>query len=70
MLSFGYASYAVYARLFGVGVPPGYTDIVVAVLFLGGLQLIFLGIIGEYLAKVYQEVRGRPLYIIDELVGL
>ncbi len=70
MLSFGYASYAVYARLFGVGSPPGYTDIVVAILFLGGLQLIFLGIIGEYLAKVYQEVRGRPLYIIDELVGL
>jgi dolichol-phosphate mannosyltransferase len=48
---------------------PGYTTIVVLILFLGGLQLICLGIIGEYIAKIYEEVKGRPLYLIRDAVG-
>lgn len=47
----------------------GWTTVVVSVLVLGGVQLIMLGIIGEYLGRMYEEVKGRPMYIVDEYVG-
>lgn len=50
---------------YGVDVP-GYASIVVLVLFLGGLQLMSLGILGEYMSKVYEQVKNRPIYILKE----
>lgn len=50
---------------YGVDVP-GYASIVVLVLFLGGLQLMSLGILGEYMSKVYEQVKDRPIYILKE----
>ncbi len=47
----------------------GQATTLVMVLFLGGVQLISLGIIGEYLGRVYDEVKGRPMYIVNEAVG-
>jgi polyisoprenyl-phosphate glycosyltransferase len=46
---------------------PGWASTIVAVLFLGGVQLMSLGILGEYLGRVYDEVKGRPLYLISDI---
>jgi Glycosyltransferases involved in cell wall biogenesis len=68
-LSLGYAFYLLGA-FFVVGhTPPGYTSLIVMMSFLGGLQLTVLGVLGEYLGSVFEEVKQRPLYIVDEVVG-
>ena len=53
----------------GVDVP-GYASIMATVLCLGGIQLICLGIMGEYLGRIYRETKHRPLYVIEETAGI
>jgi dolichol-phosphate mannosyltransferase len=61
----------IYLRLFSPSTALlGQATTLVAVLFLGSVQLISLGIIGEYLGRIYDEVKGRPLYLIDKKWGL
>ncbi len=60
---------AIILRLLGHDALKGQATTLVSVLFLGGVQLIFLGIIGEYLGRIYDEVKGRPLYIVGEALG-
>lgn len=48
----------------------GYPTVMVSILFLGGVQLVSLGVIGEYLGRVYEEVKARPLYLVAEAVGI
>jgi polyisoprenyl-phosphate glycosyltransferase len=55
--------------VFGVDVP-GYASLMVAVVFMGGVQLVVLGIMGEYLGRMYNEAKQRPLYIVDSVRGL
>jgi glycosyltransferase involved in cell wall biosynthesis len=48
---------------------PGYTSLAILVLFFGGVQLLTGGLIGEYVGRTAQQVKGRPLYVLDELIG-
>lgn len=70
VLGFLYAAVIVGRRLWGglAGVP-GWSTIVVSVLVMGGAQLLMLGILGEYLGRIHEEIKGRPQFIVDELIG-
>lgn len=52
----------------GQGIIPGWTSLAVAVLFLGGVQLLAIGILGEYIGRIYEEVKRRPLYLVQDVV--
>jgi len=54
----------------GIGPVPGFTTIVISILFLGGIQLIFLGILGQYIGRIYDEVKRRPQWIIKQTLGI
>ncbi len=67
-LGFLYLLYALASR-FLYNNPAGWTSLAAIILFLGGTQLVILGILGEYLGRVYEEVKQRPLYVLDEKIG-
>ena len=69
MVSFLYGIFAIYTKFFTGKVVPGWTSVLVSVLFLGGVQLVAIGVLGEYLARVYEEVKQRPLYIVSQRKG-
>jgi glycosyltransferase involved in cell wall biosynthesis len=69
-LSFLYAAYIVVKTLvLGVDVP-GYSSLIVIILFLGGVQLVVMGLIGEYIGRIYKEVKARPIYVVERTHGL
>lgn len=70
LVGFAVAAWATIARLSGAPTPVGWASTVAVVLFVGGVQLLVLGVIGEYLGAVYDEVRRRPVYVVRRAVGV
>jgi glycosyltransferase involved in cell wall biosynthesis len=64
-----FALYAVYVKVVLGRSPLGFTALILVITFFSGVQLLFLGVIGEYLGRVYEETKGRPQYLIDRSVG-
>jgi glycosyltransferase involved in cell wall biosynthesis len=67
LLSFLYAGFIIVHFVLRGGDVPGYPSLIVAIMFFGGIQLISIGLIGEYIGRIYHEIKGRPVYIIDTI---
>jgi glycosyltransferase involved in cell wall biosynthesis len=68
-LSSAFGAYALYAKLVLRRSPQGFTALLLAIVFLSGVNLFFLGVIGEYIGRVYEQVKGRPVYVVRSLIG-
>lgn len=68
LLAFAYGAIVVIDTLFFHESVPGWPTVVASMMFFAGVQLLFIGVLGEYLARVYDEVKGRPPYIVAEVV--
>jgi polyisoprenyl-phosphate glycosyltransferase len=66
LLAFAYGLYAIFQYLFSSKVISGWASLLTSVLFIGGIQLIMIGVLGEYLGKIYIFIQGRPTYLVRE----
>ncbi len=64
-----FAMYSIYVKIQGYDTPRGFTADIVVTIFLSGVQLLFLGVMGEYLGRIYEEIKRRPHYIVRRVVG-
>jgi len=69
LLSSLFTFYAIFAKVILHQSPRGFTALLLLITFLSGVLLFFLGVIGEYVGRIYEESKGRPIYIIDRLIG-
>lgn len=70
IFSFAVGMLALGARLMGNASVPGWTSTVVPMFFIGGIQILSIGVIGEYLGKIYMETKARPRFIVEQFLGL
>ena len=68
--SFLLGGWYVAQKMIGINLTPGLSTTVLVVSFFSGVQLLGLGLIGEYVGRIYDEVKGRPMYIVDKAIGL
>ena len=70
LLSSGMGLYMLIAKIFFGVLTSGIISVIVAVFFIGGVQLIIIGILGEYIGRIFTEVQKRPIYLIKEKLGI
>jgi glycosyltransferase involved in cell wall biosynthesis len=68
-VSMVYLFYALYYRFILNRSPQGFTALIAAITFLSGILLFFLGVIGEYVGRIYEETKGRPIYVVERVAG-
>jgi glycosyltransferase involved in cell wall biosynthesis len=66
LFGFVYACFVIVMKLIGQTVP-GFASIIVSMFFIGGVQLICLGIVGEYIARIFNEIKARPIYLVEKV---
>jgi len=69
LLAFLFGAATLISKFFGAFLVPGWLTIVLVTSFIGGIQLIVIGVVGEYVGRIYDEVKARPLYLVRELHG-
>jgi dolichol-phosphate mannosyltransferase len=69
LISACYLVYLLYKKIVGAPLPQGYFTLIFAISFFSGVQLISLGLIGEYVFRTYNQVRNRPLFIVDKIIN-
>lgn len=63
-------SYMLYLKLF-TNIPiPGLTAVLLAIVIFSGVQILLIGVVGEYIARIFEEIKGRPLYLVDETINI
>jgi hypothetical protein len=67
-LAFLYIFVVLFLKVLGINFP-GYTSIMASILLLGGVQLTVLGILGEYVGRIFEQGQQRPLYLVDQING-
>ena len=70
LLSFALALYNVIAKYVGIICVPGYTTTIFSIWFIGGLLLLVVGIVGLYVGKIFDQVKGRPLFVVRKYVNI
>lgn len=69
LVSFVYGAYALWVKLFGDGSPQGFTALALLLIMTSGVQLMFLGVVGEYVGRIYNEAKGRPTYLVGDILN-
>lgn len=68
LFSFGLAAWALFIKFFTIAAIPGWASIVIPLYMLGGIQLLCLGVVGQYVAKMFAEAKGRPRFIVEKIL--
>jgi hypothetical protein len=69
LVSLGYGGWVIFEFFYWGIAAPGFATIVVAMMFLSGIQLLSIGVLAEYVGRIYDEVKRRPIYLVSERLG-